>query len=208
VEGLSEPCRLGVLISGSGTNMENIAVEIEERGLRARIAVVISDNEDAYGLVRANKHGLHAVFLDPTSFPDRPTYDRELIRVLQENGVTLVVLAGYMRLVGPEFVQAFRNRIMNIHPALLPSFPGTSGVPDALAYGVKVTGVTVHFVDEGLDTGPIIMQEAVPVLPGDGEDTLHNRIHEVEYRIYPQAIRYFCEGMLRVNGRHVIIEEG
>jgi phosphoribosylglycinamide formyltransferase-1 len=205
---LSEPCRLGILISGSGTNLENIAVEIEERGLRARIAVVISDVEDAYGLVRANKHGLKAVFLDPGSFPDRAAYDRELIRVLEENGVVLVVLAGYMRLVGPEFVQAFRNRIMNIHPALLPSFPGTAGVPDALAYGVKVSGATVHFVDEGLDTGPIILQEAVPVLPGDDEEKLHNRIHEVEYRIYPQAIRYFCEGRLRVEGRQVRIEEG
>ncbi len=205
---MSEPCRLGVLISGSGTNMENIAIEIEERGLRARIAVVISDKEDAYGLVRANKHGLHAVFLDPASFPDRAAYDRELIRVLNENHVILVVLAGYMRLVGPEFVQAFRNRIMNIHPALLPSFPGTSGVPDALAYGVKVTGVTVHFVDEGLDTGPIILQEAVPVLPGDDQETLHNRIHEVEYRIYPQAIRFFCEERVCVEGRHVRIEEG
>ena len=205
---MSEPCRLGILISGSGTNMENIAVEIEERGLRARIAVVISDKEDAYGLVRANKHGLQAVFLDPASFPDRAAYDRELVRVLEENGVSLVVLAGYMRLVGPEFVQAFRNRIMNIHPALLPSFPGTSGVPDALAYGVKVTGVTVHFVDEGLDTGPIILQESVPVLPGDDEEGLHNRIHAVEYRVYPQAIRHFCDNRLRVEGRHVHIEEG
>jgi len=205
---LSELCRLGIIISGSGTNMENIAEEIEERGLHARIAVVISDKEDAYGLVRANKHGLHTVFLDPASFPDRAAYDRELVRVLEESGVTLVVLAGYMRLVGSEFVEAFRNRIMNIHPALLPSFPGTSGVPDALSYGVKVTGVTVHFVDEGLDTGPIILQEAVPVLPGDDQDTLHNRIHEVEYRIYPQAIHHFCEGKLRVEGRHVHIKEG
>ncbi|MEW6554361.1 MAG: phosphoribosylglycinamide formyltransferase [Actinomycetota bacterium] len=204
---MSEPCKLGILISGSGTNMENIAVEIEERGLRARIAVVISDVEEAYGLVRANKHGLQAVFIDPASYPDRAAYDRELIRVLEENGVDLVVLAGYMRLVGPEFVQAFRNRVMNIHPALLPSFPGTAGVPDALAYGVKVTGVTVHFVDEGLDTGPIILQEAVPVLAGDDQERLHNRIHEVEYRLYPQAIRHFCEGRLRVEGRHVNIEE-
>jgi phosphoribosylglycinamide formyltransferase-1 len=185
--------------------MENIALEIEERGLRARIAVVISDNEGAYGLVRANKHGLNAVFVSPASFPDRAAYDRELIRVLGENNVSLVVLAGYMRLVGAEFVKAFRNRVMNIHPALLPSFPGTSGVGDALAYGVKVTGVSVHFVDEGLDTGPIILQEAVPVLSGDDEQALHQRIHEVEYRLYPRAIRYFCEGRLRVEGRQVRI---
>jgi phosphoribosylglycinamide formyltransferase-1 len=205
---LNEFCNLGVLISGSGTNMENIAVEIEEHGLVARIAVVISDNGDAYGLVRANKHGLNAVFVDPSSFPDRAAFDRELIRVLEENDVSLVVLAGYMRLVGPEFVEAFRNRIVNIHPALLPSFPGTSGVADALAYGVRVTGVTVHFVDEGLDTGPIILQEAVPVLAGDDQETLHQRLHEVEYRLYPQAIHYFCEGRLRVEGRRVrLLEE-
>ena len=200
---MSELCRLGILISGSGTNMENIAVEIEEGRLVARIAVVISDKQDAYGLVRANKHGLKAVFVDPASFPARAAYDRELVRVLQENGVSLVVLAGYMRLVGPEFVEAFRNRIMNIHPALLPSFPGTSGVADALAYGVRVTGVTVHFVDEGLDTGPIILQEAVSVEPDDDQHTLHQRIHGVEYRLYPSAIRYFCEERLRVEGRQV-----
>jgi phosphoribosylglycinamide formyltransferase-1 len=185
--------------------MENIATEIEERGLDARIAVVISDVEDAYGLVRAHKHGLQTVFVDHDSFPDRSACDAELIRILEENGVDLVVLAGYMRLVGPGFVQAFRDRIMNIHPALLPSFPGTSGVADALAYGVKVTGVTVHFVDEGLDTGPIILQDTVPILPGDDEETLHQRIHVVEYRIYPQAIRLFCEGRLRVEERNVRI---
>ena len=206
---MSEPCRLGILVSGSGTNMENIALEIEERRLRARIAAVISNVEDAYGLVRAGRHGLKTVFVDPDSFPDRAAYDRELIRILEENEVDLVVLAGYMRLVGPEIVEAFRNRIMNIHPALLPSFPGTSGVADALAYGVKVTGVTVHFVDEGLDTGPIILQDTVPILPGDDEETLHQRIHEVEYRLYPQAIRYFCEERLHVEGRnvHILVEE-
>lgn len=203
-----EPCRLGVLISGSGTNLENIAVRIEEGLLRARIAVVISNVEDAYGLVRASRHGLKAVFVDPRSFPDRSSYDRELVRILEENGVELVVLAGYMLLAGREMVEAFRDRMMNIHPALLPSFPGTSGVADALAYGVKVTGVTVHFVDEGLDTGPIILQEAVPVMEGDTVESLHQRIHEVEYRLYPEAIALFCAGRLRVEGRIVRILAG
>ena len=206
---MSELCRLGILISGSGTNMENIALAVAERGLPARVAVVISDVEDAYGLVRAEKLGLDTVVVDPGAYPDRAAYDAELVRILGENGVDLVVLAGYMRLVGPGFVDAFRNRIINIHPALLPSFPGTSGVADALAYGVKVTGVTVHFVDEGLDTGPIIVQDAVPVLPGDDDETLHQRIHEVEYRLYPQAIRLFCEGRLRIEGRRVqVLQEG
>ncbi|NPV60176.1 MAG: phosphoribosylglycinamide formyltransferase [Actinobacteria bacterium] len=204
---MSGPCVIGVLVSGSGTNLENIALRVEEGFIPGRIAIVISDVEEAYGLVRARRMGLEAVFIDPRSFPDRSSYDRELIRMLAERGVDLVVLAGYMKLVGPEFVSAFRERIMNIHPALLPSFPGTSGVADALAYGVKVTGVTVHFVDEGLDTGPIILQEAVPVLPGDDEETLHQRIHEVEYRLYPEAIRAFCEGRLRIVGRRVEILE-
>jgi phosphoribosylglycinamide formyltransferase-1 len=201
-------CRLGILVSGSGTNMENIAAEIDEGRLPACIAVVISDRRDAFALVRAERRGIEALFVDPGSFPDRGAYDRELVRLLKEYRVDLVVLAGYMRLVGREFLRAFPNRVMNIHPALLPSFPGTSGVADALAYGVKVTGVTVHFVDEGVDTGPVILQEAVPVLPDDDEKSLHQRLHEVEYRLYPRAIRYFCEGRLVVEGRKVrILEE-
>ncbi|MDY6795215.1 MAG: phosphoribosylglycinamide formyltransferase [Actinomycetota bacterium] len=200
-----EPCCLGILVSGSGTNMENIAEKIEEGYIRGHITVVISDVEEAYALVRAGRHGLKAVFMDPSPFSERAEYDRALIRVLEENQVNLVVLAGYMRLVGEGFVNAYRHRIMNIHPALLPSFPGTSGVADALDYGVKVSGVTVHFVDEGLDTGPVILQEAVPVMPGDTRETLHQRIHEVEYRLYPRAISCYCNGLIRVEGRHVLI---
>lgn len=205
---LMKVCRLGILVSGSGTNMENIARAIGQGRLPASIAVVISNVSGAYALVRANSHGLKSAFVDPGSFPDRIAYDQELVRILRENEVDLVVLAGYMLLVGNEFVRAFRSRIMNIHPALLPSFPGTSGVADALAHGVKVTGVTVHFVDEGLDTGPIILQEAVPIVQGDTEEKLYPRIHEVEYRLYPEAIRYFCEGRLRVEGRRVTILDG
>ncbi len=202
-------CRLGVLLSGSGTNMENIAKEIEAGRLSASIEVVISDRRDAYGLVRAERRGIRAIHVDPGSFPDRESYDRELVRVLKEHDVDLVVLAGYMRLVSKVFLEAFPMRVMNIHPALLPAFPGTSGVADALEYGVKVTGVTVHFVDEGVDTGPIILQEAVPVKPTDDVNTLHQRLHEVEYRLYPEAIRLFCQGRLKVEGRKVLIlEEG
>ncbi|OFW56775.1 MAG: phosphoribosylglycinamide formyltransferase [Actinobacteria bacterium RBG_19FT_COMBO_54_7] len=202
-----KPCRLGILVSGSGTNMENIAIQIEEGDIGGEIAIVISNVAGAYALVRAKSHRLNSAFIDPCSFPDREAYDAELIRVLEENRVDLVVLAGYMLLAGHEFVNRFRYRIMNIHPALLPSFPGTSGVGDALAYGAKVTGVTVHFVDEGLDTGPVILQEAVPILEGDTEETLYPRIHEVEYRLYPQAIDHFCRGRLRIEGRRVRIVE-
>jgi phosphoribosylglycinamide formyltransferase-1 len=187
--------------------MENIARHIEEGKLDASIEVVISDRKDAYGLVRAKKRGIRAVFVDPASFPDRESYDRELVRILEEHRVDLVILAGYMRLVSKPFLEAFPMKVMNIHPALLPAFPGTSGVADALEYGVKVTGVTVHFVDEGVDTGPIILQEAVPVLPTDDVDTLHQRLHQVEYRLYPEAIRLFCQGRLKVEGRKVRILE-
>jgi phosphoribosylglycinamide formyltransferase-1 len=203
-----KPCRLGILASGNGTNMENIAIQIEDGALPAEISVVISNVPGAYVLVRAKSHGLPSALIDAASFPDRRAYEQEVIRVLEENGVDLVVLAGYMLLVGNEFVDRFRHRIMNIHPALLPSFPGTSGVADALAYGAKVAGVTVHFVDEGLDTGPIILQEAVPVIEGDTEESLYPRIHEVEYRLYSEAIRCFCEGRLRIEGRRVRIAEG
>jgi phosphoribosylglycinamide formyltransferase-1 len=196
---------LGILVSGSGTNMEAIARECEAGSIPARIAVVISNRQDAYALQRARSRGLEAIFLDPTKYQDRKDYDRALIQVLYEHRVDLVILAGYMRMVSREFVDTFRGRIMNIHPALLPSFPGTSGVADALAYGVKVTGVTVHFVDEGLDTGPIILQEAVPVLEEDDVESLHQRIHEVEYRLYPLAIKYFAEGRLSIEGRRVRI---
>lgn len=200
-------CRLGVLLSGSGTNMENIAKQIDEGKLDASIEVVISDRKDAYGLVRAERRGLRAVFVDPASFPDRESYDRELVRILKGHQVDLVVLAGYMRLVTKAFLDEFPMRVMNIHPALLPAFPGTSAVADALAYGVRVTGVTVHFVDEGVDTGPIILQEAVPVFPTDEVETLHQRLHQVEYRLYPEAIRLFCQGKLKIEGRRVLILE-
>jgi phosphoribosylglycinamide formyltransferase-1 len=202
-----KPCRLGILASGNGTNMENIANRIEAGSLPAEIAVVISNVQGAYVLVRARSHGLKSALIEPTAFTDRPAYEEEVMRVLKENKVDLVVLAGYMLLVGSALVNAYRHRIMNIHPALLPSFPGTSGVADALAYGAKVAGVTVHFVDEGLDTGPIILQKAVPVMEGDTLESLYPRIHEVEYELYPEAIRCFCEGRLRIEGRRVRIAE-
>jgi len=199
-------CRMAVLVSGNGTNLEAILNDVEAEDIPGEVVVVISNVEDAYALVRARNHGVEARWVDPKAFPTRADYDRELVRILQEKQVDLVVLAGYMLLVGPEILGAFPLRVINLHPALLPSFPGTHGAADALAYGVKVTGVTVHFVDEGLDTGPIIMQQALAVLGDDDLDALLARIHQVEHRLYPEAIRYFCEGRLRVEGRRVFVD--
>lgn len=200
--------RLGVLASGSGTNLQAIIDSSQAGKIPARVAVVLSDKADAFALKRAEKHGVPHFFVDPKKFDSREDYDEELIRILKEHQADLVILAGFMRLMSSLFVQTFRNRVMNIHPALLPSFPGTHGVRDALDYGVKVSGVTVHFADEGLDTGPIILQEAVLVLEDDTEETLHNRIHQAEYRIYPEAVRLFAEGKLKIEGRRVRILGG
>ncbi len=194
---------IAVLASGSGTNLEAIAEAIDRGDVPARIALVLSDNPGAYALERARRRDIPTTVLELDDFPDRRSFDRAVLEAVRAAGVDLVVLAGYMKLVSDEMVEAYRGRIMNIHPALLPSFPGEHGVADALAYGVKVSGVTVHFVDEGLDTGPIIVQEAVPVEEGDDERTLHNRIHQAEYRAYPRAIRLFAEGRLRLEGRRV-----
>ena len=194
---------VAVLASGSGTNLEAIARAIEEGELSAKIVLVLSDNPGAFALERARRRGIPARVVLLSDYPDRPSYDREIVQALEEARADLVALAGYMKLAGPELVRAFSGRIMNIHPALLPSFPGTHGARDALEHGVKVSGVTVHFVDEGLDTGPVIVQEAVPVEEGDDEETLHNRIHQAEYRQYPKAIRLFAEGRLEIDGRTV-----
>jgi len=200
--------RLGILASGSGTNLEAIAQAIKDGDVAAEIAIVVSDNPRAFALERAKRRGILYKVVTLADFEDRPSFDREVLAALESAHVDLVVLAGYMKLVGKEIIAAFPNRIMNIHPALLPCFPGEHGVPDALDYGVKVSGVTVHFVDEGLDTGPIVAQEAVPVEEGDDVESLHNRIHAAEYRVYPRAIRLFAQGRLVVDGRRVRVLPG
>ncbi|MFH1148845.1 MAG: phosphoribosylglycinamide formyltransferase [Actinomycetota bacterium] len=201
-----KPLKIAILASGSGTNLEAIAGAIDRGEVPAEIVLVLSDNPDAYALERARGRGIPTKVVRPADYADRPAYDAAIIEALKEAGVGLVVLAGYMKLVGPAFVEAFRGRIMNIHPALLPGFPGEHGVEDALAHGVKVSGVTVHFVDDGLDTGPIIVQAAVPVEEDDDKESLHNRIHEREYRVYPEAIKLFAEGRLRIEGRRVHVK--
>lgn len=196
--------KIGVLVSGSGTNLQSIIDRCEDGFLPATIACVISNNENAFALERARKNGIPAICLKHTDFSGRSAYDAELINVLRAHGVELVVLAGFMRIITPGFIEAFPNAIMNIHPALLPAFPGLHAQRQALDYGVKVTGCTVHFVDAGTDTGPIILQATVPVESDDTEETLSARIRIEEHRIFPEAIRLFAEGRLKVEGRKVL----
>ncbi|MEM2868989.1 MAG: phosphoribosylglycinamide formyltransferase [Thermoplasmata archaeon] len=195
---------LGVLISGRGSNLQAI-IDATERGeLDARISVVISNKADALGLERARRHGIEALYI-PSKGRPREDFEKEVGDELEKRGVELVCLAGFMRILSPYFIRRFRNRIMNIHPALLPSFPGENAQRQALEYGVKVSGCTVHFVDEGVDTGPIIVQIPVRVREDDTPETLAARILEQEHRAYPMAIQLFSEGRLVVEGRRVRI---
>jgi phosphoribosylglycinamide formyltransferase-1 len=197
--------KLGVLVSGNGTNLQAIIDAIESGDLSARVACVISNKGEAFALERARKHGIPAIHLPYKGFDNREAYDAALVKILQEHEVELVILAGFMRILTPVIIDAFPNRIMNIHPALLPAFPGLDAQKQALDYGVKVSGCTVHFVDPGCDTGPIIIQATVPIENNDTETTLSERIHKEEHRIYPKAIQLFAEGRLSVAGRRVII---
>lgn len=199
--------KIGVLISGSGSNLQSIIDNIEKGCLRAIIKVVISNKPDAFGIKRAENHGIPVAIVKHEDYSTREDYDRELIRILKSNDVDLVVLAGFMRILTSFFLKAFPQKVINIHPALLPSFPGTHGQKDALEYGVKFSGCTVHFVDEGVDTGPIIIQGIVPVLPDDTAETLAARILKEEHRIYPQAIQFFAENKVTITGRKVQIKD-
>ncbi len=197
---------LGVLISGSGTNLQAIIDAIEAKRLDAVIRVVISNREDAFGLVRAKKHNIPTEIVDHRKFSSREAYDQALIDILEARQVELVVLAGFMRLLSPVLVKAFSNRIMNIHPALLPAFPGLHVQKKAAEHGVRFSGCTVHFVNEGCDEGPIIIQSVVPVYPDDTEESLSARILKEEHRIYPGAIQLHSEGRLHVVGRKVLVD--
>ncbi|MEW8979105.1 MAG: phosphoribosylglycinamide formyltransferase [Symbiobacterium sp.] len=197
--------RIGVLISGNGTNLQAILDACREGRIDGEVVVVISDRADAYGLERARRAGVEAIHVDPGDYPTRTAFDRALAELLLARNVDLVCLAGYMRLVRKPMLTAFPNRILNIHPSLLPAFPGLDAQGQALAYGVKVAGCTVHFVNEGMDEGPIILQAAVPVLEDDTHETLRARIQVEEHRIYPRAVQLFAEGRLRIEGRRVRI---
>ena len=199
--------KIALLVSGRGSNLQAIINSIEEGCLKnAEINVVISNKADAYALERARNHGIDTVFLDPSGY-DKAGYDRAILNVLTQYDIDLLLLAGYFRLLGNEIIEAYRNRILNIHPSLLPAFKGLHAQKQAFEYGVKVAGCTVHFVDEGLDSGPIILQSCVPVLQGDTEETLIARILEQEHIIYPEAVRLFVEGKLKIEGRNVVYLE-
>jgi phosphoribosylglycinamide formyltransferase-1 len=192
---------LAVLVSGSGSNLQAIIDHIEAGRIDARITAVVSNKAEAQGIERARRHGLAAVVLPHGDFPDRAAFDAALLAAVRDSGAQAVVLAGFMRLLAPEFIAAYRDRILNIHPALLPSFPGIRGQADAAAYGVTIAGATVHFVDEKMDNGPIVIQAAVPALPGDDGPSLAARILTLEHRIYPQAVAWLAAGRLSIHGR-------
>jgi phosphoribosylglycinamide formyltransferase 1 len=196
------PRNVGVLISGRGSNLQALLDAAADERLGGRVAVVISNVESAAGLVRARAAGVPALVCDHRS-RTREEHDRELVRHLRESGVGLVCLAGYMRLVSDVLLSAFPERVLNVHPSLLPAFPGVRSQRQALEHGVKVSGATVHFVDRGLDGGPIVLQEAVPVAEDDTEDSLSERILGAEHRIYPEAVRAVLEGRCRIEGRRV-----
>ncbi len=196
---------IAVLASGQGSNLEAIFEAIERGEVAGRVVIVISDRAGAPALVRAEKRKVKTLFLDPKQYASREAYDRVLAAELKEMQVALIVLAGFMRLLSPQFINEFPMQIINIHPALLPAFPGTDGIEQAFNYGVKVTGCTVHYVDEGLDSGPVILQSTVPVLQQETIETLEQRIHAAEHRTYPTAIDLFCRNKLKVEGRRCLI---
>jgi phosphoribosylglycinamide formyltransferase-1 len=199
--------RLGVLVSGSGSNLQAIIDRIESGDLSAEIAVTISNKPDAYALQRCHRHGIPTAVVRHQDFPMREDFDRRMIDILNEHAVDLVVMAGFMRVLTGLFLKAFPMKVMNIHPALLPAFPGLHVQQQAIDYGVKFSGCTVHFADEGVDTGPVIIQAVVPVLPQDTSATLAARILKEEHRIYPQAIQFFAEGRILLSGRTVGIKD-
>jgi phosphoribosylglycinamide formyltransferase 1 len=201
------PLKLGVLISGEGTNLQAIIDAVARAELKADIRVVISNKASAHGLDRARKAGIPAELIDHRGFASREDFDRALAASLTAHEVELVACAGFMRLLSPVMVRAFRNRIMNIHPALCPAFAGVDAQKAACEYGVRFSGCTVFFVSEGVDDGPVIAQAAVPVMPGDDEARLTARIRAAEHQIYPYAIRLFQEGRLEVRGRQVVIAD-
>ena len=198
---------LGILASGRGSNLQSIMDAIDDGRIQATVGVVITDKPEAKALARAVAAGIPAVCIDRKKCASKEAFERALVAQLRAHGVTLVILAGFMRILSPYFVREFKDHIMNIHPSLLPAFGGAHAHRDVLAYGVKVSGCTIHFVDEGMDSGPIILQAAVPVEDDDTEDTLAARVLVQEHILYPRAIELYLKGHLVVEGRHVKIQQ-
>ncbi len=199
--------RIGVLVSGSGSNLQSIMDACERNDIDGQVSVVISNLPGVYALERAQGKGIPTKVVSHAEYPLRENFDEELVKVLKGYKVDLVVLAGFMRVLTPTFIRAFPGMVMNIHPALLPSFPGLGVRQQAIDYGVRFSGCTVHFVDEGVDTGPIIIQAVVPVYPEDTEELLKERILRLEHKIYPEAIGLFAQGRLSIKGRKVFIKD-
>ena len=199
--------KIGVLASGSGSNLQTLIDQLHcDESCEIEISVVISDRKEAYALSRAKNAGIPSYIVKAQDFPDRHAFDDKISELLDAHAVELIVLAGFMKLLQPTFVQKYSNRILNIHPALLPAFPGAHPVTDTLAYGAKVSGVTVHFVDEGMDTGPIIAQKSVPVFDDDDEECLHARLQVEEHKLYPTVIKWYAENRISFAGRKVIVK--
>ena len=196
---------IAVLVSGRGSNLQAMIDSIENGYLKARISVVVSDVGDAYALERARKHGIEAVFVDPEIYSSKDMYEKQVLAVLKKHNAELMLLAGYMKILGKILLSAYKDRILNIHPALLPAFAGLHAQKQAFDYGVKVAGCTVHFVDEKLDGGAIILQRCVDVKEDDTDEALTERILEQEHKIYPEAVKLFVENRLRIEGRKIKI---
>ncbi len=204
--------KIGVFISGSGTNLQSLIDSTKSGEINGEIAVVISDKEYAYGLERARANGIDAVFVDAKRYENRTAFNDEIVSLLKKHGIDLVVLAGYLKILSPEFISEYRNKIINIHPSLIPSFCGKGyyglRVHEAvIEYGAKITGATVHFVDEEADAGPIILQEAVEVYWDDTPEVLQQRVLKIEHRLLPAAVKYYCDGRIEIEGRKVKIRE-
>lgn len=197
--------KFAVFASGYGSNLQAIIDAVKAGEIKAELALVFSNNRKAHALERAQKAGIKTLFLDPKHYATPQSFERALVIHLKEEGINFIVLAGYMRLLTPFLVKTYHQKILNIHPSLLPSFKGIKGVKDALTYGVKITGVTVHFVDEKTDHGPIILQESFKITEKDTLKTLEEKIHALEHKLYPKAIQLFVEGRLKIRGRRVEI---
>ena len=195
--------KLAVLVSGRGSNLQAIIDSIDREELNAHLSIVISDTKDAMALKRAEKHGIKTIFIDPSTYLNSKEYDKALVLKLKEFSIDLICLAGYMRILGEEVIQTFEKKIINMHPSLLPAFSGLNAQKQAINYGVKFSGCTVHFVDSGVDSGPIILQTVVPVYDNDDEKSLSKRILEQEHYLYPKAIKMIQENKIRLSGRTV-----